>query len=469
MYQGKYVAKGTAIAEKPGRKRGIRIGTIIFYCLYLLLFPAFFLLMSGAMDALEVWLTKYEASQPNVKCQQVYSELFDQPDWEKLYVLAGLTDTKFEGKDSFVAYMTAKIDPAKLSYNETSAGLSGDHKYVVKHDGEKIAVFTLTGGAQTETEIPEWKLGTLELFYSAEQAVQIRTHSGVQVFVNDVALDESYIIKTTTTVAEKYLPEGLHGIRTQTFHVTDLLTEPQISAQDADGNPVELVYDAETGIYTQQVSADSYADYEQRILGAAEVYCKYMIRAVNGGQLKNYFDRNSEIHDSIYRNETWMQSYQSYRMEPAVISEFVKYFDDFFSARVAQSMFVTRWDDTVKEYNVDATFFFQLINGKWYAVDMTNVQIQQELTQVRLTYHNGGTVLQSVFVAEDAKQVTPPSVEVPAGKVFTGWFRKTTDEAGKTTYSLVLLPDETGKVTLPEGTALEPMELFAMFENEGEE
>lgn len=469
MYQGKYVAKEPAVAEKPKEKRRIRVGTVIFYCLYLLLFPAFFLLMSGAMDALEAWLVKYEASQPDVKCQQVYSELFDQPDWEKLYVLAGVTDTKFEGKDSFVAYMTAKIDPAKLSYNETSAGLSGDHKYVVKHDGEKIAAFTLTGGAQTETEIPEWKLGALELFYSTGHAVEICTRTGVQVFINDVALDESYITKTTTTVAEKYLPEGLQGIRTQTFRVTDLLTAPQVSAQDANGNPVELAYDAETGIYTQVVPAVSYADYEQRILGTAEVYCKYMIRAVNGGQLKNYFDRNSEIHNSIYRNETWMQSYKSYRMEPAAISEFVQYSEDFFSVRVAQSMFVTRWDDTVKEYNLDATFFFQRISGKWYAVDMTNVQIQQELTQVRLTYHNGGTIVESVFVAEDAEQITPPTVEVPEGKVFTGWFRKATDEAGKTTYSLALLPDETGKVTLPEGTALESMELFAMFENEGVE
>ncbi len=469
MYQGKYVAKQSAVAEKPAQKRRIRVGTIVFYCFYLLLFPAFFLLMSGAMDALEDWLTKYEASQPDVKCQQVYAQLFENPDWGELYSLAGVQDTKFEGKDSFVAYMTEKVDPAKLSYNETSAGLSGDHKYVVKHDGEKIAVFTLTGGAQTETEIPEWKLGALELFYSTEHTVQIRTLAGVQVFINNVALDESYIIQTTTTVAEKYLPEGLHGTRTQTFLVTDLLTAPKVSAQDADGNPVELVYDAQTGIYTQQVSADSYADYEQRILGAADVYCKYMIRAVNGGQLKNYFDRNSEIHDSIYRNETWMQSYQSYRMDPAVISEFVMYSEDFFSARVAQSMHVTRWDNTVKEYNLDATFFFQLISGKWYAVDMTNVQIQQELTQVRLTYHNGSTVLESVFVADDAKQITPPSVEVPDGKVFTGWFRKTTDETGKTTYSLMLLPDETGKVSLPEGTVLEPMELYAMFENEGEQ
>lgn len=468
MYQGKYVAKSTAVAEKPAGKRGIRVGTIIFYCIYFLLFPAFFFLISGAMDALEVWLTKYEASQPDVKCQQVYSELFDNPDWGKLYDLAGVQDTKFEGKNSFVTYMTQSVDPAKLSYNETSAGLSGDHKYVVKHDGEKIAVFTLTGGAQTETEIPEWKLGTVELFFSAEHTVQIHTQAGVQVFVNDVALDESYIIRTTTTVAEKYLPEGLHGNRTQTFLVADLLTAPQVSAQDADGNPVELVYDAETGTYTQQLSAASYAEYEQRILGAAEVYCKYMIRAVNGGQLKNYFDRNSEIHDSIYRNETWMQSYQNYRMEPAVVSEFVQYSDELFSARVAQSMFVTRWDDTVKEYNLDATFFFQHISGKWYAVDMTNVQIQQELAQVRLTYHNGSTVVESVFVAEDAKQITPPTVEVPEGKVFTGWYRKSIDEAGKLTYSLVLLPDETGKVALPEGTVLEPMELYAMFENEEE-
>lgn len=468
MYQGKYVAKDSSSSEKPAKKRKIRVGAIIFYCFYLLLFPAFFYLMFGALDALETWLVKYEASQPNVKSQEVYAQLFEQPDWGELYGMAGLQDSKFDDKDSFVKYMTDKVDPAKLSYNETSAGLSGDHKYIVKHDGEKIAVFTLTGGAQSETEIPEWKLGAVELFYSAEQSVQIRTLLGTTVYINGIALDDSYVVKTTTTVVEQYLPEGLQGKRTQTLQVNDLLIAPKVSATDADGNPVELVYDAQSGMYVQNVSEASYADYEARILGAAEVYCKYMIRAVNGGQLKNYFDRNSELHNNIYRNETWMQSYQGYRMEPAVISEFVQYSDEFFSVRVAQSMFVTRWDDTVKEYQLDATFFFKLINGKWYAIDMTNVQVQQELTQVRLTYIHDGEVVESVFVAENAKQVTPPTVEVPEGKVFSGWFRKLTDDAGKTTYSLVLLPDETGSVSLADGTALEPMELFAMFENKGE-
>ena len=131
-------------------------------------------------------------------------------------------------------------------------------------------------------------------------------------------------------------------------------------------------------------------------------------------------------------------------------------------------MNVTRADGSVKKFEVDNTFFVEKkSNGAWKIIDMTNVDVQQEKVQVRLTYMQDGNVLSSEMVDATAGSVTTPAVTVPEGKVLSGWFREVTGEDGKTTMVLVFAPDETGKVNLPSGYELEPMVLHALFDNEG--
>ena len=76
-------------------RRPVRKGTIIFYSIYLLVIVAFFVGMHFALQPLEAWLARYEASQPEQKCQEVFRELFADPDWAEIYELAGIQDTAF--------------------------------------------------------------------------------------------------------------------------------------------------------------------------------------------------------------------------------------------------------------------------------------------------------------------------------------------------------------------------------------
>ena len=47
--------------------------------------------------------------------------------------------------------------------------------------------------------------------------------------------------------------------------------------------------------------------------------------------------------------------------------------------------------------------------------------------------------------------------------MFIGWYRIDKYDNG-TTYTMVFDPDENGHVTIPNGTTLEPMTLYALFE-----
>lgn len=453
----------TAPAKRNPRK--IR-NTLIFYCVYLTLILAFIVGLGFVLRALNNWLVTYEAAQPSHMCQQVFNELFSDPDWEQLYSLAGVEDTKFEDSASYAAHMEKTTADAEITYVETSAGLSGDKKYIVRADGQKIASFILTPDNK-DADIPTWKLGAIEVFFERNLDVTILTAPGCTVSVNGVALDDGYTIRTVSTAAENYLPEGIHGYRLEEKYVNGLLAEPTVSVTDQTGTPVELIYDSEKRTYSQDLTSAAITDSENgTLVTAAKTYCEYMIRSVGKTALGKCFDANSEIYTTIIEHDTWMQSYSSYAFGEATVSDYFRYSDDLYSARIALTLNVTRGDGTVKPYELDSTFFLQRIDGSWLVTEMTNVDIQEPSVSVRLTYVCDNTVVDTELVDASANSLTPPAVTAPAGQVFSGWFTETVDEKGNKTMSLAFLPDENGTVTLPSETTLEPMTFYALFEAE---
>ena len=467
MYKGKYYSAPDP-AEQPKKKKLLRmprVSTVIFYLFYILLIAAFFVGIQKLLVPLEDWLIRYEASQPERKCQEVFQSLFSDPDWEALYALAGIEDTTYEGSEAFAAYMQAKAEGKTITYVETSAGLSGDHKYIIKLDNEKIGTFTLTGGAETQTEIPQWELGKIELFFTRTESVNVEKIPGHTVYINGVPLDDSYTIRTVTTEAEKYLPEGLHGYRLEQQYISGLLVAPKVTVTDENGNQVALTYDEEKNLYTfSRPVMEMTAEEQAQVQLSLETFAKYMIKAASATQLKNCCVANSEIYNTISHIERWMQSYQSYKISPITYSAFYRYSDTLFSVRTAMTNSVTRNDGTVKDYEMDYTLFFSRDpNGKWLLSDMTQVDISQQTEKVRLTFLDGDTVLDSFFVETDSKILTLPAVTVPEGKVFSGWVKQEDDGNGKITLTIVFKPAEDNTVILPD-TGLESMTLYTLFE-----
>ena len=127
---------------------------------------------------------------------------------------------------------------------------------------------------------------------------------------------------------------------------------------------------------------------------------------------------------------------------------------------------ITRKEDgSVKETPIHQTLFFSKnSSGKWSCFQMTAVDAAQLDTQVLLTFMEDETVLSSNFYDANAAGINCPLISAPEGKTFSGWYQKTTDDSGKETYSLVFAPDGNGSVTLPNGTVLSPMTLYALYE-----
>ena len=487
MYRGKYEAKNRGgnqpvrrAAPQPQQtqkrpqvknkkeKTKASPGTLIFYTLYAIMILVAAVGIWFGMGWVENWLVDFEASQPDAKCQEVFDQHFANPDWKQVYDLLDSDAVANISKESFAGYMAQRIGDGELTYSKTSAGLSGGRKFILRLDGKNIGTFTLTNSVTGEMEIPDWKLSHVEIFISANESVTVLTTYGNTVMVNGQPLEESNIVRTTSTVAQEYLPEGVHGPRTATYYIDGLLNAPEVEVTDASGNAVALSYDPQTKTYTEDFeitdNAITQSEYDF-VLEATKTYFRFMLDVVDAAKLRQYFDSTSETYKTIIKSEDpWLQNFRTYDFGAEHIYDFCRYGEDLFSVRIAMDLNVTRTNGTIKTFSVDTTFFLARSGKTWRVIEMTNVDVAQILTQVRLTYLQDGQVLSSGMIDTECSTLETPSVTVPEGKVFSGWFLQGKDDKGDTTYTRVFQPDENGTVKLPADYVLEPMELHALFE-----
>ncbi len=470
MYQGKFTADKAEkpVNQKREKKKATR-GTVLFYSIYGICSGVVLIAILLLLIPLNSWLKNYQASQPETKAQQIFDELFAQPDWEALYVKAGIVDSPFENKTSYAAYMTEKVGQDELTCMQTSAGLSGDKKYVIRHGKEKIASYTLTSTEDPKSKVKVWELGKLELTLQQQHNVLVEKSPSQTVYINGIALDESYIVKKISTKAQDYLPDGVNGYQREQVKVTGLLMPPQIVVKNADGTVAETTAD-EFGMLCTPVSEMTISQAETDIaIGAAKANALFAIEAVGRSELRKYFDVDSQVYEDICNTPIFMQDYNGYKFDDSAtaVSDYYRYSDTLFSARVTLALKVTRTNGTVKTYDANSTYFFTKgTDGAYKATAMTNIPIQERSEQVRITFISGNETLSSEFVPTDAQTITLPQVTPAEGEALIGWATQHTDAAGRVITTIQLTPGEDGNAHLS-GRVIEAMTLYPVFEKQG--
>lgn len=469
--------------KKARKKKANKVISVIFYTLWLLMILAFFGGMYFVMQFLEGWLIQFEASQPTTRSEEVFQEYFADPDWAQLYDLAGIESTAFEDKDDFVSYMEQKLSGSELTYMETSAGLSGDHKYNLKNGDEYIGYFTLTDKnatdsteataqtpedlAQELTALPDWQLDQVSISFTRNESVTIQKVDGHTAYVNGIAVTDDFTTQIASTVAEEYLPKGTTGFRLIRQTITGLLLEPEVTIMDENGNPSTVVYDEVNGIYIEQTEATTISEEEKStVIKAAEDYGLFMIEKAGAANLAKTWKSSTDIYEEITTLARWFSGAKDYEFTDENVKDYVRYNDKLFSARVSYVLKVTRKNDTVKDYNLDTTLFFEKQkSGKWMVISMTNKDVQEQIAEVRITFLDAnGNVISSDFVKDNASVLYAPTLTVPQGQQFAGWFYETVDASGTKTLNKAFVPDAEGVVEIPAGTKLEPLVLQPVFE-----
>lgn len=396
-----------------------------------------------------------QSSKSKPQHKAVFEELFAKPDWEALYTMAGIQDTVFENAATYKAYMEAKVGAQPLTHQEIVTELPNSRRWLVFLGDEKIAAFTMT-------EDPQWALSGVELFFQRTHSVTIEKQPEHTVYINGVALTDSHTIHTLETIAERHLPEGVHGYLAHWQRVDGLLLQPDIAVLDENGQKVPMEQDPQTGIFrpVRQVQGEMTEAEASTIRKAAITDAKYSAGYLTTTQLKTYFDNTTALYKQITNTARGNQKSNgcSVDEDAIVLSEFYRYNDKLFSVNVKLTLKVTRTDNTIKVYNVDRTYFFRSnADGVYRVIAYTNESAIQSLEQVRLTFAMGEELVTQMADAA-AIHLTPPEITPPEGQILVGWATKSDIVDGVITMTVRLLPD--GTVL----GGLEPMTLYPVFQ-----
>lgn len=460
-----------AVQQAAPKRRGPRLGGVIFYTLYFLFIFLFFVAVFFGLQWLQGWLVDYEAAQPTTKSEEVFHQLFDDPDWGALYEAAGIADTEYEGKDAFVSYMEELVGDSELSYQLTSSGLSEDKKYFVNLDSKRLAYFTLHNANEStsQTEIPDWVLGEVGLFYERAGGCKIQTVDGHLPYVNGVALTDDHIIQISSMKEDDsgFLPSGISTAKTSIYQISGLMAEPTITVMDANGTEREVIYDDATGMYVEQTDTIAISEEEKNIaLSALKVYAEYQIKEASSAEVASYFDSTGSAYKSIMQTVlTWTKGNNGFSFDNDSVTNYCRYSDKMFSAYVTTELTIKLTDGGTTTKPINSTLLIEKQGGSWKVTKMTNMNIAETVGKVRLTFMYEDQVLQNDFVETDAETISTPRMSPPEGKIFSGWVKEVFDANGNKSLVLVFTTDENGDVTIQSGTTLEPMVLYPYFED----
>lgn len=401
-------------------------------------------------------LEAYEAAQPKNQLDNAFTNLFSDPDWEALCRMASVEDTPYEGSEAFAAYMNGRITQP-LTYREVFSPQENARRCLVLSGSEKIAAFSIIPVPGTGS----WEATGMELFYERTESVSVEKRPGWTVYINGVALDDRFTVRTAETAAEAYLPEGVHGWRLEEQRLDGLLMPPAVTAVDENGDPVTLERLPGTNRYVLPAfrAEEIPPDLRQIARDAAVADATYALGELGPAKLKTYFDEASPLYAMIVKNPLNLQKYTSAAVDESsiTVSDYRRYSQELFSARVKLTQNIIRKDGTLKVYKLDKTYFFtKNSSGKFLVTEYTNEDVTQITQQVRLTFAAGEPV--SLMVRADAGAVAVPAADGPEGATFLGWATRQTDGRGNVTLQLRILPDGTA----PGG--LEPMTLYPVFD-----
>lgn len=489
MPSAKPVKKQPVRQEAPrevSQRKGPRLGGVIFYTLYFLFIFLFFVTVFFGLQRLQDYLVEYEGAQPTAKSAEVFQQLFDDPDWGVLYEAAGIADTEYEGKEAFVTYMENLVGDQELTYQLTSTGMSDDVKYFVKLGDKRLAYFTLTGGekntnfnfyklfeylasSDTSSDIAEWRLGEVGLFYERANGYRIQTVDGHVPQINGTPLTDDHVIQMSAMQEDGsgFLPTGFSSSKTSIYEISGLIAEPVITVVDKNGKQMEVVYDETSGMYVEQFEAIAISEEEKNLaLEALKVYAKYGVKSASSADLNKYYDTTGSAYKGIIQTVlSWTKPNNGINFDKDTVSNYCRFGDDMFSVYATTEMTIKLTDGGTQVKNINSTLLFEKKGGSWKVTKMTNADVAETVGKVRLTFMNGDTVLSKDFYNIESTSLDTPMISVPTGKVFSGWYTETIQDNGSRVQTLVFVPNENGEVSIPSGTTLEPMTLYPLFED----
>ena len=352
-----------------------KVRKLPYFYIALLAFVVLFLVaLFFFLRHIEDRLADYELSLPDYEAERIFEELYQPLDVARLYEAAGRDMPPFEDETVVQQYYDALIEGKELQYYKISTGLNDTETYVVKAGDKKISAFALEkSGEVSKYGSPLYTLGTVSLYDSAQEEVFVKAPEGSTVYINGVALDESYCTESGIETAScAHMPDGVKGVTYRMYQLGGLLNDPEVSVRNREGIEHPLSYDEATDTYTaglvySDTLREAYGDYVKE---AAQALAAYMQMDSYFGAVSKYLEQGTPLYESTRTSETYfVMPHSGYSFEDVEADEFYAYDENTFSCRVSfkHILYKPGFEDYVDF--VDTTLYLRKVGDTYLIYD----------------------------------------------------------------------------------------------------
>ena len=378
----KHAASGS-VRKPPKSKRGKK--RFHLYVLFLIIWLiAVTCAVRAVYDRFNEFLIKYEASYQASLPVQAADEIFAHyRDLDIDYIWDNMSERPeisfFETDEDVKDYIADMLEGKTLSYREDSGFTPERPSYVVEADGYLIGTIRLKKDPQAKREygFPTYVLDGTDFFTEPLEYVTVRVPEGSTVYINNIALDDSFVTSTESSVEDQsYIePYGTFpGF--VTYNVSGLYREPDVSILDVYGE--ECLPDYDEGLKTYSCGfTHNHPDKEMIEEFGIEFACTFANVISRDDSLENlypYFTEDSATPGYISRNTAllYYMSHSSVSIENIEVQDFIAYRDDivYMEVSLEQHMQMYYGDPEPVIVPTDARFYLVRVDGQWKVCSM---------------------------------------------------------------------------------------------------
>lgn len=351
----------TKMKNKKNRfKKGMTIYIIAAFILLVIGFVWFYSFISS-----------YEKSQPSNAMKEVQTS-FTEDKIENFLDDYLTEENSFDSIDKILNEYKKLIKDKEITYREDSTYRESEPVYLVLADGKAVAK-VIMGKEDSKIGFDRW---AIKYVYVADylpdtQEIKISAPAGTVLKVNGKKVTDQYMTQADG------IPEILVGVEeylsdipsTATYVIKGLLETPTVTAEDSEGNELEVF--AGEGSYSVGYGADEefIASVNGRVESIIEAYGLYFIN--QGSSLTNYLLPDSQLAEDISLTVTGFylnSKLTGYDFSSLTTSNYTRYSEDCFTVDIYYKLDVSFVSSAYRDDNqyADATWVFIKQDGKWY-------------------------------------------------------------------------------------------------------
>ncbi len=346
-----------------------------YYVIFGLILPL--ILVSTYFAGLYIYLYGLENFNSEVYLNK-YLDLIKSDNYEEIMKYNGIKEDDFNTIKEFKMYIDREYgenhDKTIIAKNQILS-TENDDIYKVQFDGKIIKEFKVS-----KTDEKKFNYFNTWLVNKPEQnvyteSVRIYAPLGVDVYLNEVLLNEDYIIKEEKVYSHY---DGIKDLdynhpKLICYEVNNLMGVSSVQGKRKDGELCKITLNEGNYEIIADIPVNEMEELKPLAEEFAKKYAAFIAENCKFSELSEYLYKNTQFYDTLKEfYNGWFPEHSSFGYEQIEFGNMMWYDENHASIQVKFNYYITYGNNKRRDYPVAYEIYFARIDGKWLVANVKN-------------------------------------------------------------------------------------------------